>query len=299
MDVDVWHRKLWEAIPVVVLNLRDDEIEQIRQLCCVDVERRGGARVRAPQADAARWLAATEKVVAAVDAVAKRDLEAYGRQFPPFEPWQGLAWRLKWGLRRDQLRREYEEHRAALAEQVRQVYRAYREEAGDLTAYVAGWRERQAREQREREELAKAERVAAVRDAVAGPVWAYVIGDYATHRRMLIWLPAVEHRDEETGDVRRGLAAVQVQQAIDDERAADPYLWIRWKPATGTAMKEWHGGDERADVQVKAWAALTGSVVEPTVWRPGELEELRKSRTGRGYGPSSNYWSPSSFGTSF
>ncbi|MFI5891939.1 hypothetical protein ACIA5D_17700 [Actinoplanes sp. NPDC051513] len=40
--------------------------------------------------------------------------------------------------------------------------------------------------------------------------------------------------------------------------------------------------------------------VEPIVWRPGELEKLRSSRSSGGYGASSSYWSPSgSFGTSF
>src|SRR3954469_18427315 len=108
MDVDVWYRKLWEAIPIVVLNLRDGEIDGIRQLFCVDFESRGtgfdGGRVSAPAQDAARWRAATEAVVAAVGSVEERDLEAQRRLYPPYQFWNGLRWRLRWGLRGERLR---------------------------------------------------------------------------------------------------------------------------------------------------------------------------------------------------
>ena len=310
MDVDVWYRKLWEAIPIVVLNLHDDEIDEIRQLFCVDFESRGagydGGRVWAPADDAARWRAATEAVVAAVGSVEERDREAERRLYPPYRFWSGLRWRLRWGLRRDRLRREYAEHKAALADEVRGAYRAYRAAAADLTDYVAAWRERLAREDREREARWRARLVAAVREAVDGAVWTYGIGKDAGHRRMLIWLSALHHSDAYGYDpVHGGLTARQVQTAIEEARAKDPYVWIAWWGTTAEAMKEWHAelsrgspGAEPAD-EARAWEALTGVLVEPVVWRPGELEELRESRTNQGYGPSSNYWSSTSFGTSF
>jgi hypothetical protein len=300
MRVDVCYRKLWEAIPIVVLNLRDEEIEQIRQLFCVEFEHRDfgfdGGRVTATADDAARWRAATEAVVAAVGSVTERDWEARRRLYPPHQFWK----RLRWRLRRERLRRDYEEQRTALEAEARGAYRAYRDAAADLTDYVAAWRERLAREQREREARRRAERLSAVRSAVDGAVWAYRIADRAGHRQVLIWLPAIERTERhEPAGAQHGLTARQVQEVIEAERARDPYTWIGWKDTTGKAMVEWHAGDSTGDAKVNAWAALTGVVVEPIVWRPGELEEVRASRTNRGYGPSSNYWSPSSFGTSF
>ncbi|MEV0136044.1 hypothetical protein AB0H83_47355 [Dactylosporangium sp. NPDC050688] len=298
MDVDLCYQKLWEAIRTVVLNLRDDEIEEIRELYCVDLDNRGtgfrAGRLKAPAQDADRWRAATQTVVAAIRSVQERDWEARGRLSPPYQIWEGLRWR----LRRGRLQREYDAQRVALEDEVRAAYRAYRDAAADLTDHVAAWRERQAREQQEREARRRAERVAAVQEGVDGAVWAYLLRDYAGHGQVLIWLPAVDHADEdEGGDARHGLTAREVQQVIEQERARDQYVWIGWKETTGEAMAEWHTdrAGERApgDARVRAWTALTGAVVEPIVWRPGELEKLRASWNNRGYGPSSNYWSPS------
>ncbi len=143
-----------------------------------------------------------------------------------------------------------------------------------------------------------------MRAGVDGPVWAYLVRDYAGHGQVLIWLPAVEpHEEPQGGEVRRGLTVHEVQRVIEQERSRDPYVWIGWTERTAEAMRDWHTdrAGERApgDERVTAWAALTGAVVDPVVWRPGELEQLRASRANRGYGPSSNYWSPSTFGGSF
>ncbi|MEV4140640.1 hypothetical protein AB0J72_51810 [Dactylosporangium sp. NPDC049742] len=306
MDVDVWYRKLRMAVGTYVLHLHDAEIEAAGQLYCVSPGNQPSGsddgRVPAPAEDAARWRAATEAVLAALGSVEERDRAARRQLHRPDQAWQGV-W---WGLRRDRLHRDYEVRKAALEVEVRAAYRAYRAEAGDLTDHIAAWRERWAREERERAERSRAERVAAVREGADGAVWTYRIGDHGGHRRVLIWLPAVERGDgDERGAVVRGLTARQVQKMIEERRGRDPYLWIGWREATGTAMQEWledgggPAGGERLAGDVRAWAALTGVAVEPIVWRPGELEALRASRPSRGYGPSSSYFSPGTFGTSF
>ncbi|MFF5228053.1 hypothetical protein [Dactylosporangium sp. NPDC000521] len=310
MDVDVWYRELRMTVGTYVLNLHDAEIEAVGRLYCASSgnrpPRHDDGRVPAPAADAARWRAATETLLAALQSVEERDREARRRLHPPYQFWKGLGWRLRWGLQRARLQRDYEARKAALEVEVRAAYRAFRDDAGDLTDHIAAWRERWAREEREREARWRAERVAAVREGVDGAVWTYRIGDHGGHRRVLIWLPAVERGDgAERGAVVRGLTARQVQKMIEERRGRDPYLWIAWREATGAAMREWHedearpGGGERLAPDVAAWAALTGVVVEPIVWRPGELEALRASRPSRGYGPSSSYFSPGSFGGSF
>lgn len=302
MEVDVWYQKLWEANRSTLVGLRDEEIEQARDLFCVDFDNRGtgfGGRVTASQEDAARWRAATQAVVAAVQSVHDRDWAARNVLFPPQRFWKRQAWR----VRRERLQQEYQVQRAALVGELRAAYRAYRAAAGDLTDHVAAWRERWAREQREQEARWRAERLAAVQEGVEGAVWAYRIRDYADRQQIMIWLPALERSDDgEPAGTRGGLTARQVQDVIDDERARDPYVWIEWKDPTGEAMREWHVDltGAKAGREAAAWATITGVTVEPIVWRPGELEKLRSSRSSGGYGPSSNYWSPSgSFGTSF
>ncbi|WP_344512699.1 hypothetical protein [Dactylosporangium maewongense] len=293
MDVDVWYRTLRMAVGTYVLHLHDAEIEAAGQLYCVSPGNRPSGsddgRVPAPAGDAARWRAATEAALAALRSVEERDRAARRQLHRPDQAWQGVWWE----LRRDRLHRDYEVRKAALEVEVRAAYRAFRDEAGDLTDHIAAWRERWAREEREREEQSRAERVAAVRAGADGAVWTYRIGDHGGHRRVLIWLPAVERGDgDERGAVVRDLTARQVQKMIEERRGRDPYLWIGWREATGRAMQEWYedearpAGSARVATDVGAWAALTGVVVEPVVWRPGELEGLRVAPPSRGSGPS-------------
>jgi hypothetical protein len=147
-----------------------------------------------------------------------------------------------------------------------------------------------------------------MREAVDGAVWACQVNEVHKWRKLEIWLPAIGRYDVDArDDAQLGLTASQVQEAIDRERELDEYIWITWGLQTGKAMKEWHAARDRTaagadDTYTKdeelAWQALTGVLVESVRLRP---EDLRDARSRGGYGPSSNYWSPSggSFGTSF
>jgi hypothetical protein len=304
MEVDVWHRRLATAISDE-LNLRDRETQELRDLVCVG--NRGSDRVWGPvvasEEDAARWRVATETVLAAIGSVQERAAEARRRlERPPT-----LGKRLWWRLQRGGLHRTYKEHRSALEHEARQAYRAYRDAAGDLTTYVEARDREEAEARREREARLRAERLAAVQDAVEGAGWAYRLTKEDHQRQMLIWISAVERlRHEERGDARRNMTARQMQEAVEEERARDPYVWIAWREKTRKAMQEWHEertGEtlhsySRPEPVVKVWAALTGVVVKPYVSRPGRLKKTRgerpdrAERPDRGYGPSSTYWGP-------
>ena len=313
MDGYVSYRQLWEAVPVRGVKLDDDEIERIRDLASVDLDEDRSRyssenRVAAPQADVDRWRAATEAIVAAHESVESRANEAYHRQWPPRAFGPRLAWRLRYLFDRGRVRREYEDAIAALEVEILDAYRAYRDAAGDLTEHIETQRRRKERERRATEQRERVDRAAAMREAVDGAVWACQVNEVAKWRLLMIWLPAIGRSDVDArDDARLGLTASQVQEAIDRERELDEYIWIKWGYQTGKAMTEWHaardgksaGADDRyIRDQELAWQALTGVLVTSVKLRP---EELRDSRGPGGYGPSSNYWSPSggSFGTSF
>ncbi|MFI6076214.1 hypothetical protein ACIA5C_32180 [Actinoplanes sp. NPDC051343] len=286
MEADVWYRRLAIAISDE-LDLRDRETRDVRDLLCVTSRESGRVwgPVVAPEDDAARWRAASETVIAAIGSVQERAAEVRRRYQPP----RTLGKRLWWRLRRSRLRRAYEDQRSALEDEARRAYRAYRDAAGDLTDYVEARDREEEEARREREARLRAERLAAVQDAVGGAGWAYRLTKEDHHRQMLIWISAVERLPgEEHGDARRNMTARQMQRAVEEERARDPYVWIAWREKTRKALAEWNQGQ----TEVQTWQRLTGVVLETYVFRPGELEEMRARRPDRGYGPSSTYWGP-------
>jgi hypothetical protein len=320
MDAYVWHKKLWEAMPVRIVKTGDHEIEQIRNLDSVDLDedrsRRGYStehRVAAPQADVDRWRAATEAIVSAHKSVETRAIEAYHRHGPPRAVGPRMVWQVRYLFGKGKLRRKYENTIAAVEAEILDAYRAYRDAAADLTEHIETERQREKRERRAKEQRERVERAAAMREAVDGAVWACQVDEDRSRRTLEIWLPAIGERDVVAhDDPQLGLTARQVQEAIDRERELDEYIWIEWGFQTGKAMTEWYAAhdhdaadvddryakdEELAEDEELAWQALTGVLVDAVKLRP---EELRDSRT-RGYGPSSNYWSPSvdTFGTSF
>lgn len=126
-------------------------------------------------------------------------------------------------------------------------------------------------------------------DAPGQPVWAYGLRERTSTdpRYFEIALQTVSELRDPRSRVRTGLTLEQVQAALTEERASDPYIVVRWASETRLTLEEWHQGGSVEG----AWQQLTGVLVDP--W-PRITEQSRAQRT---YGPSNTYFSPGGFGS--
>ena len=279
------------------MNVRSDEVDAIRRLeCAVDPGTVGydytDRTVQAPAVDAQRWLAATRVFRTTIGAVAEQKA-ASNRLLPPSWPGMRRRW---WYMRRfgriRRTRARYDEIQERLRGETVAAYRRYREEAGDLSAYIVAETERRKREEHARQERARETRAAAMAAAAVEPVWGYRLDrldEVSDHRWMQINLVPIEPDLHVERLDRTGLVLREITSAIAAERARDPYVAVTWSFEAEQALREWHGSDD----EIEAWREFTGVSIDSFPLRPGYVEWTRSQR---GYGPSSNYFSPGGFG---
>jgi hypothetical protein len=263
------------------------EVSRIRELYCA-VDRETAERhnrdhpnfIRASAAESARWRAASKAFLRAMKTVRRRADrrllrgDYVGKAFAACQDFRMKAEALSWRVKEA---REREWYRVLNSREYRESYR-----------------ETEERWARGLEERKRAKRVAMAR-APGKPVWAYTLYTLsARHRCFRIRLPSVED-----GALlpsrglpfeilsRTGLTPKQVQSALAEERSRYRHTTVEWAPDTKIVLEEWH---ESGTVE-RAWQELTGERVDPDPRPPNEQRESQ-----RFHGPSSNYFSPGSFG---
>lgn len=278
------YRHLYEVIPANELHVDGAEVRAIRDLYCVvdkDLGHYTSKWVLAPEADVRRWLTATRTIVQAM-----RSAREHRRQVHrPFvmRRRHRILWQLRHLTSKRRMRADYEATVERLRGDVLAAYRDYREQAGDLTEYIAEDLARREREEREREQREREQRQEVMAGGPHRPIWAYSISDHHSLRVLAIHLPAAEPFRRADTYARTDLTPQQIQSALAAERAHHPYTGLSWSYRTRLVLEEWHDSGRAAD----AWHEIIGEPVELFPQPPGG-----SPKSPRYYGPSSNYWSP-------
>ncbi|WP_345429877.1 hypothetical protein [Actinoallomurus vinaceus] len=287
-STNVRYARLRELLPAYHMNVISPEVGAVRDLFCAvgaDRHHRAEQRVDAPIADAERWRAATEAILAAMKAVdeQRRQAERH-RHAPRGTRLRRIAWRIRHARRNRRLRAEHPATMARLRDEVLAAYRTYRDRAADLTDHVGADNERGKRERLEEDERERRERATVMTGAATGtPVWAYRISEYTWGRVFEIDLQTPTTRRLRTDLTRTGLTPAQINTALAEERAEHPHTSAHWSLEARLALTEWHGGDDPFD----AWQRLSGEPIEPLP--PGAGDGRRSGP--RYHGPSSDYGS--------
>ncbi|MFB9834772.1 hypothetical protein [Actinoallomurus acaciae] len=284
LPVHAAYRHLYEVIRVYELNVDGAEVRAIRDLYCVideDLGHHTPDRIPAPAADVRRWLAATRTIVQAMGSAREQERRAH-RPFV-MRRRHRILWQLRHLTSKRRLRADYEATVERLRGDVLAAYRAYREQAGDLTEYIAEHLARREREQRERDQRERDQRAEVMAGGPHRPIWAYGVRDHRSLRVLEIYLPAAEPYRRADTYARTGLTPQQVHSALTGERAHHPYTGLTWSYRTRLALEEWHDSGKAET----AWREVIGEPVELFPQPPGS-----RPKSPRHYGPSSNYWSP-------
>ncbi|MGM7645545.1 hypothetical protein ACSVDM_11660 [Nocardia sp. JW2] len=234
------------------------------------------------ESDYDRWRSATDDLLGAI-----RELQARAREVGAHLelPLSGtLLWSLRYARRNRRLRANYDTHAAELRAEFHRVIAEYQQRTGDLTEFLEEEhrrkRQRIEEEQRRREEERERERErirsrrAAALDAATGAQWAYEITDYSNARTFWIYLSTLDAILGAEGE----LTVTEVQEALRAEREHHPYTRVAWGNETGRALTD------RYSSEAEGWQALTGELIDPHPHDP-----TRPRRSGKYYGPSSNY----------